>query len=67
MSAFPVGSYVELSDEREAKVMRSNGLRQYRRPVVVPLNADGTESDEELDLTKTKSIQIVKALDESEI
>ncbi len=60
---FPIGSYVELSDGLIARVLRNNGSA-HTRPVVVPLNADGSETDIELDLKKLASIQVVRALDD---
>ncbi len=59
---FPIGSYVELSDGLIARVLRNNGAA-HTRPVVVPLNADGSETDIELDRKKLTSIQVIRALD----
>ncbi len=59
VSLFPVGSYVKLSDGTNALVVRSNNA-EHTRPVVVPLNADGSETDEILDLSKTdQSVKVV--------
>ena len=58
VSLFPVGSYVKLSDGTNALVVRSNDT-QHTRPVVVPLNADGSETDELLDLSKTGAMKVV--------
>jgi HD-GYP domain-containing protein (c-di-GMP phosphodiesterase class II) len=62
LSLFPVGSYVQLSDGTVARVMRSSGA-QHTRPTVVPLNADGTETDIELDMKMLSGLEVVKALD----
>ncbi len=60
-SLFPIGSYVRLSDGQVAKVVRANpGL--HTKPVVLPLNPDGSESDTEIDLSRTDSIRVVQAL-----
>jgi len=60
VSLFPVGSYVQLSDGSKAMVIRSNDT-QHTRPVVVPLNSDGSETDVMLDLSKTDSCKVVSA------
>ncbi len=61
VSLFPVGSHVQLSDGNRAKVIRSNHA-QHTRPVVIPLNSDGSESDELLDLSKTDTCRVVSAM-----
>ena len=63
MSLFPIGSQVLLSDGRNARVLRSNGAA-HTRPVVVPLDDDGNETVEELDLTRDLSVEIAAALDQ---
>ena len=62
-SLFPVGSYVRLSDNRKARVLRSNG-GQHTRPVVVPLRPDGSESDEAVDLIKSDHIRVEENLND---
>ena len=62
LSLFPVGSYVQLSSNVNAKVLRSN-RGQHTRPVVVPLTDDGAETDQELDLSKTEDLRVIAALD----
>lgn len=59
LSLFPVGSEVNLSDARTARVLRSNA-GQHTRPVVLPVGAD--DSAAELDLAVDETIQIVEAL-----
>lgn len=61
MSLFPVGSLVRLSDGQYAKVLRANP-GQHTRPLLVPLNPDGSETDEELDLEQAQDIHIIQAL-----
>ena len=61
ISLFPVGSYVRLSDGQYAKVLRARP-GQHTRPLVVPLNSDGSETDIELDLEHTSDINIIQAL-----
>ncbi|MEE9211833.1 MAG: HD domain-containing phosphohydrolase [Phycisphaeraceae bacterium] len=61
-SLFPIGSRVRLSDGTIARVLRSNGAK-HTAPVVVPLNPDGTETDEELDLARTDSLRVAASLD----
>ena len=64
-SLFPVGSFVELSDERRGKVIRANGY-SFAKPVVSVLadakgNALGEHASRE-DLAKNTDVQIIRAL-----
>ncbi len=62
VSLFPVGSYIQLSDGRQAKVVRSNSIA-YHRPIVEiwrPNRADGTP--ELVNLAKDDSIEVLKPL-----
>ena len=61
MSLFPVGSQVRLSTGSVARVLRANGSL-HTRPVVLPLDSDGVESDVELDLAATDTVQVASAL-----
>ena len=61
LSLFPVGSYVQLSSNVNAKVLRSN-RGQHTRPVVVPLTDDAAETDQELDLSKTEDLRVIATL-----
>ncbi len=61
ISLFPIGSYVRLSNGQYAKVLRANA-DQHTKPVIVPLNADGSECDYEIDLARTNYATIVAAL-----
>ena len=61
LSLFPLGSYVGLCDGSSAKVLRANH-GQHTKPVVMVLNADGSDSDCELDLAVDESVRIVLAL-----
>lgn len=62
---FPVGSYVRLSDGQAARVIRSNEANPLK-PVVVPLNRDGTEAGDELNLARADSLSVTAALLASE-
>ncbi len=62
LSLFPVGSYVKLSTGQVARVVRGNGSL-HTRPIVIPLNTDGSETDTLLDLAKVDSVKIVAALE----
>lgn len=64
LSLFPIGSYVELSDGTTARVLRSNP-GHHTKPVVLCLDSDGSESDEELDLSRMELTQVVRAVDAS--
>ena len=64
MSLFPIGSSVLLSNDTPARVMRGN-RSEHTRPVVLLVNPDGSETDEEVDLSTTESLRIVDELDES--
>ncbi len=61
ISLFPIGTFVRLSDGRTARVLRANP-GQHTRPVVLPLQADGTDTSDELDLAQVNGIHIVEAL-----
>ncbi len=66
MSLFPVGSLVKLTDDTKARVLRANG-RKHKQPVVVPLNADGSETDCEIDLSRDGAGQVVATLEEADV
>lgn len=61
VSLFPVGSYVRLSDGSAARVVQSNGSA-HTRPRVVPLNMDGTETDELINLLEDDDFKITAAI-----
>lgn len=61
VALFPVGSFVKLSDERVARVMRAGG-RQHTRPVVEPIESDGTPTGVELDLAREDELQVIAAI-----
>jgi len=63
ISLFPVGSCVELSDGRRARVLRSN-VGKHTRPVVNPYNDDGSLSEVVLDLTANNTLSVVRPLAE---
>ncbi|MCC6580085.1 MAG: hypothetical protein IT440_06550 [Phycisphaeraceae bacterium] len=63
---FPVGSFVRLADQSLARVFRSNP-RHPNQPIVVPLNDDGSETNEEIDLSISGAPAIVAALSEDEV
>ncbi len=61
VSLFPVGSFVELSDGRVGKVVRSN--REYfTRPVVDAWSRLATQEIEQVDLLQNDGLQIMRAL-----
>jgi HD-GYP domain-containing protein (c-di-GMP phosphodiesterase class II) len=65
-SLFPVGSLVELSDSRIAKVISANSLK-YDKPIVsVLVNIDqkllNDESIYQIDLLKDQSVRVVRSL-----
>jgi len=70
-SLFPIGSIVELSDHRIAKVIQGNE-QHYTKPVVsVIINEQGALMDikniYQIDLTKDTSVQIIRALERSSL
>lgn len=65
-SLFPVGSYVHLSNGCNAKVLRADQAIP-QKPVVVPLNSDGSETDEELPLAVHGAPRITASLTSLEI
>lgn len=60
LSLFPVGTYVRLSDGRNAKVLRANP-GEHTNPVVLPLGSDGFEDNVELDLLSEPDLEVVEA------
>jgi HD-GYP domain-containing protein (c-di-GMP phosphodiesterase class II) len=61
VSLFPIGSYVRLNTGRAARVLRANpGL--HTKPVVLPLDDDGRESDNEIDLSLETNLWVAQAL-----
>jgi HD-GYP domain-containing protein (c-di-GMP phosphodiesterase class II) len=65
LSMFPVGSYVRLSDGTAGRVLRSNPDNPLR-PVIVPLQSDGEEADDVVDLGRQKQLQIQAAISADE-
>lgn len=63
ISLFPTGSYLELDDGRQAKVVRANPNR-HTRPVVNILRGDGSASEEMLDLAASVDVRVSKTLTE---
>ncbi len=61
MSLFPIGSCVELSDERAARVWQSN-LKLHTDPVVAVIDGRGKATDELIDLAKVRTVKIVRAI-----
>lgn len=61
-SLFPIGSYVEVSDGRTGRVVRSNGVA-YTRPVVeVWAGSDFQSEPEVVDLVSQPTLSIVRPL-----
>ena len=62
ISLFPIGSYVELSDNRVGRVVRAH-RELYNSPVVeIPPQEDSSAEPEVVDIAATPSVQIVRAL-----
>ncbi len=62
ISLFPIGSYVRLSDDRVARVLRANASNYYR-PIVEAWRVGETEATPEiLDLEKRSNLSIQKPL-----
>lgn len=61
---FPVGSFVMLSDDSLAKVIRSGGTAYDKPQVTVTHNADGIpqDSDTVIDLSQESDLRVVKAI-----
>ncbi|HEX6985787.1 MAG TPA: HD domain-containing phosphohydrolase [Planctomycetaceae bacterium] len=59
LSLFPLGSYVELSDGRRARVLRAG--EEYHRPVV-EICGGPPERPETIDLAEERTISVVRAL-----
>ena len=61
VSAFPVGSLVELKKGLIGKVIRANP-GAHTRPIIVEVDADGKPSDWLIDLAKDQRMKILRAL-----
>jgi len=61
VSLFPIGSLVRLSDNTPARVLRSSGVA-HTRPVIVPMNANGSECDQEVDLSRYSDLYVANVL-----
>jgi HD-GYP domain-containing protein (c-di-GMP phosphodiesterase class II) len=66
LALFPIGSKVQLSSGDTARVVRANP-GAYTLPVVTLQDAEGRESDTEIDLAATGYAHVVKALDHRQI
>jgi HD-GYP domain-containing protein (c-di-GMP phosphodiesterase class II) len=65
ISLFPLGSYVRLSDDRIAKVIRTNP-RRYDRPIVeIEQDSRSTTPPEVVDLALRPEVRVVRALGRS--
>lgn len=63
VSLFPIGSRVELSDGRIARVIRAN-KEEYVRPIVeIQLSDTTTEVGEVIDLLDTQEVRILRVLE----
>jgi HD-GYP domain-containing protein (c-di-GMP phosphodiesterase class II) len=65
VSLFPIGSFVELSDGRHARVVRTCG-DLYASPIVETWSPGETQPAEVLDLSEHRNIQVVRTLTDSE-
>ena len=54
---FPVGSYLKLSDGRNAHVIAAN-FKKVDRPTVQPLQVDGRPKDDPIDLAGVPADQL---------
>jgi len=61
VSAFPVGSLVELKKGIVGRVIRSNP-GEHTRPVIEVIGADGEPTEWTIDLAKDPNVKIVRAL-----
>ena len=65
ISLFPVGSYVELTDGRKARILRSN-RENYTNPLVEVVDHDSIQPfPEMIDLSLNQEIQIARPIQES--
>jgi HD-GYP domain-containing protein (c-di-GMP phosphodiesterase class II) len=61
VSAYPIGSLVELSKGVVGKVIRANP-GAHTQPVVLALEADGTSTDWVIDVAKETRVKVVRAV-----
>jgi HD-GYP domain-containing protein (c-di-GMP phosphodiesterase class II) len=59
MSLFPIGSYVQLSNARFARVCRATGPT-HTRPVVTIVDDDAAMTDEMIDLGQVRTVDIIR-------
>ena len=62
VSAFPIGSHVELDTGVTGQVVRANP-GAHTRPLVVELDSDGKPTDRVIDLSEETGLKVVRALD----
>lgn len=61
VALFPIGSIVELSNGRRARVLRSNPTL-HTKPMVEPLDDSGLSAGEVMDLSQETEIHVIRAL-----
>jgi hypothetical protein len=62
VSLFPLGSYVELSDGRVGRVLRTNGI-EYTRPIIEAWQRDGSQTEPEIvDLVSCPELVVTRPL-----
>lgn len=61
MSLFPIGSHVELSDGRRARVLRANPGK-HTKPVVLELDPAGEPTGEAIDLAAEPDLRVVNTV-----
>ena len=61
MSLFPIGSYIELSDGRVGRVLRSNG-ELYHQPIVEVWQPTQPQQPQIVDLAAEDALRVVKPL-----
>lgn len=61
VSAFPIGSLIELEEGVRGQVVRANP-GAHTRPVIVVVGPDGNPTDSVIDLSKETHLEVVRAL-----
>jgi HD-GYP domain-containing protein (c-di-GMP phosphodiesterase class II) len=62
VSLFPLGSYVQLNDQRVARVLRTNG-HEYTRPILEVWLPDGSQAEPEIvNLMQATTLEVARPL-----
>ena len=64
-SLFPIGSFVELSDQRVARVIAA-GQKHFTKPTVRIFDTDKREWGDTVDLSETEELKVSRAVEKGQ-